>query len=260
MSVCCVFVVQVFGFIGWALLIVIVERLTRLFLTIISWIIPAFVLEWLSKKWQQHIIRPLPLLLKRSTSFTLKIDAAGASDSSAAAAAYAEADESHAELFYDSPDLITKRGYPFEQHYVETIDGFHLGLHRIPHGKFNAPVAGAAVVHRPVVYLMHGFLQSSEAWLAARSSSLAFQLADSGFDVWLGNARGNKYSAQHNSLRPDQDAYWNFCIDDVAAKDLPAALTYITKHTQQKQLAYIGFSQGTAVAFACFPHDLIFRI
>ena len=243
----CVFAVaQVFGFISWALLIVIIERITRLFLTVVSWLVPEFVLEWVAKKWQTHVTpisRSMPYgILKRSPSFQSKLAAMDA-------AAQAEEEERHNELFYDTPELITKRGYPFEMHYAETTDGFILGLHRIPHGKFNAPAPGAPP--RPVVYLMHGFLQSSEAWVAARTS-LAFQLADGGFDVWLGNARGNKYSAGHHSLRPDQDQYWNFCIDDVAAKDLPAALTYVTRHTLQKQLAYVGFSQGTAVAFACF--------
>lgn len=28
--------------------------------------------------------------------------------------------------------LITSKGYPFEQHFVETTDGYILGIHRIP--------------------------------------------------------------------------------------------------------------------------------
>lgn len=40
---------------------------------------------------------------------------------------------------------------------------------------------------------------------------VAFQLSDLGFDVWLGNSRGNTYSRKHVSLNADEDlGYWNF--------------------------------------------------
>jgi len=231
--------IKVLSFISWAFFLIALERVTRLVLTVVSWFVPAFVAEWAARNWQGAVLPALPGLLKRpAASFRLT------------ASRRAALNEERAELYYDAPDLIRRRGYPFEQHYVETSDGFLLGLHRIPHGRAEFEDAAPARP-RPVVFLMHGFLQSSEAFVAARSN-LPFQLADAGFDVWLGNARGNKYSAHHRHLRPDQDAYWNFCIDDVAALDVPASLLYVTQHAGVASLAYIGFSMGTAVAFACF--------
>jgi lysosomal acid lipase/cholesteryl ester hydrolase len=236
----------VFGFILSSFLLIVVERITRLIVTVLGLFVPNFVAELVTKHWRGSVVPALPSLLRRSPSFN-------SSPSDIAPSL----DESTAELYYDAPDLIRKRGFPFEQHYVETIDGFLLGLHRIPHGRGeeggvnleeNEAVPAAP---RPVVFLQHGFLQSSEAFLAARNN-LPFQLAEAGFDVWLGNARGNKYSAHHRTLKPDSDAYWDFCIDDVASKDLPAAISHVLEHTGVASLAYIGFSMGTAVAFACF--------
>ena len=38
----------------------------------------------------------------------------------------------------------------------------------------------------------------------------AYILADIGYDVWLGNARGNTYSRSHVSLASDDPKFWDF--------------------------------------------------
>jgi lysosomal acid lipase/cholesteryl ester hydrolase len=44
--------------------------------------------------------------------------------------------------------------------------------------------------------------------------------------------------------------FWNFSIDEFAFHDIPDSIEYILEATQQESLSYIGFSQGTAQAFA----------
>jgi hypothetical protein len=38
----------------------------------------------------------------------------------------------------------------------------------------------------------------------------AYLLSDAGYDVWLGNARGNVYSTKHEILSPSSSKFWAF--------------------------------------------------
>ncbi|PTB61626.1 alpha/beta-hydrolase, partial [Trichoderma citrinoviride] len=79
---------------------------------------------------------------------------------------------------------------------------------------------------------------------------LPFELVERGFDVWFGNNRGNKYSKKSIHSSPTSLKFWDFSIDEFAFHDIPNSIEYILETTGQQSLSYIGFSQGTAQAFA----------
>lgn len=148
-----------------------------------------------------------------------------------------------------TPQLVALHGYPSESHVVGTGDGYLLTLHRIPGGRgHRGPSGGAAA--RPVVFLQHGLLASSADWvLTGPGKSLAYILADSGYDVWMGNARGNTYSRAHVSLSTKDSAFWNFSWHEIGHYDLPAAIDHVLQVTGQASLFYIGHSMGTTTFY-----------
>jgi lysosomal acid lipase/cholesteryl ester hydrolase len=134
-----------------------------------------------------------------------------------------------------------------ETHKVTTEDGYILTHHRIPNGKNAAP---APPEGRPVVWLQHGLLSSSADWLLNnRDKALAYRLADQGYDVWLGNARGNTYSKEHVSLDVKSKEFWAFSWHEMGKYDLPANFDYVLNLTGKPDLYYAGHSMGTTMFF-----------
>lgn len=82
------------------------------------------------------------------------------------------------------------------------------------------------------------------------SQSLAFELANQGYDVWMSNSRGSTYSLNHTHYNPKLDwRYWDFSFHEMALYDLPATISYILNKRQRASLSYIGHSQGNLIMF-----------
>lgn len=125
-------------------------------------------------------------------------------------------------------------GYEFRNYTVQTEDGYILDLFRIPFGskqevannnansqssessESNSQDSNSSSQqrddNRPAVLLMHNCLASSDEFiLPGPEYGLAYYLADRGYDVFIGNARGTPYGRRHTTLNPDRDgAFWNY--------------------------------------------------
>lgn len=130
-------------------------------------------------------------------------------------------------------EIIRHRGYPLEIHHVVTEDGYILELHRIPFAAGNGHLTNSTKQRRPV-FLQHGLMASNHVWLINPTNHslgcfkvmtisfeninliyfnynyLAYLLADRGYDVWMGNSRGNSNSRKHLFLDPTKEDYWNY--------------------------------------------------
>lgn len=148
-------------------------------------------------------------------------------------------------------DFLKSNGYAVESHIVRTEDGYLLTLHHIPYGKKEVPTVSTQH-SKPVILLQHGFLWSSMAWVIMGSErSLSYLLADNGYDVWIGNSRGNMYSRNHTKYSPDKDKelFWNFSWHEMGYYDLSATIDYILRVTYQTKLYYIGYSMGATAYY-----------
>jgi lysosomal acid lipase/cholesteryl ester hydrolase len=156
----------------------------------------------------------------------------------------------------DAPSLIRKWNYPVQIHTAVTKDGYHLGIHRIP-CQSNSP---DQTPNRNPVILWHALSTCSDIFVCTPpQESLAFLLVDNGYDVWLANTRGNKYSSSHSHLHQsnmqDRREYWKFGIDEFAMYDVPAVVDFVSNSTNSRRVSYIGFSQGAAQIIAALALD-----
>jgi len=142
-------------------------------------------------------------------------------------------------------ELIQAQGYGVEEHYAYTQDGFTLSLQRVISPKVPAQK------NLPPILMQHGFLDTAATWVLNEwNESLAFILADAGYDVWLSNSRGNSYSWYNKYYDQSQTEYWEWSWDEMALYDLPALIETILGWTNKPHVVYLGHSQGCTLGFA----------
>ncbi|XP_055848133.1 lipase 3-like [Episyrphus balteatus] len=129
--------------------------------------------------------------------------------------------------------LLEKYGYPVETHEVTTEDGYILVIHRIPN-------PGSAIA-----FIVTGLSASSSDAVILGDNSLGEILFNAGFDVWIGNSRGNDYSNRNINFSNQSPQFWNFSFNEIGVYDFPAMINYISDNTGIQQVRFFGHSQGT---------------
>uniref|UniRef100_A0A452IMJ4 Lipase n=1 Tax=Gopherus agassizii TaxID=38772 RepID=A0A452IMJ4_9SAUR len=150
---------------------------------------------------------------------------------------------------YGGYQLICYEGYPSEEYEVLTEDGYYLKINRIPYGREKPTDEGP----KPAVLLQHGLFGQGSNWIEnLANNSLGFMLADAGYDVWIGNSRGTTWSQRHQKFSVGQEEFWDFSFHEMGIYDLQAMINFILQETGQKQLYYVGYSQGGSMGFIAF--------
>lgn len=168
-------------------------------------------------------------------------------------------------------EIIESRGFAAEVHEVITKDGYILTLHRVVNPKLDKPGYPVLLMHGTNGSAEHFLIASEDGYLdenaIKRASSsemdqnsnellckeydnnIGFCLAKKGYDVWLANQRSARHSRKHANLDINDDNYWDFCLDDQVAYDLPAFIGKVLKVSGSKTLGYLGLSIGNTIMF-----------
>lgn len=139
-----------------------------------------------------------------------------------------------------SLELINLAGFEGEEHQVVTEDGYKIKIHRVLAKNENEIDKN---ISKPPCLIMHGLLGSSKTFLLS-NDSLAFYLAENGFEVWLGNSRGNQFGLEHEKFDVNSSEFWNFSFHEVGFYDLPAVIDKMLSVSGSERGFYVGHSQG----------------
>ncbi|AES75063.1 triacylglycerol lipase-like protein [Medicago truncatula] len=132
---------------------------------------------------------------------------------------------------------------------VITKDGYILSIQRIPEGRSEAK-SNVTKKKEPVI-VQHGVFVDGATWfLNSPKQNLPMILANNGFDVWIPNTRGTKFSRKHTSLDPSNKTYWDWSWDELVTYEMPAIFDFISKQTGGQKIHYVGHSLGTLTALA----------
>jgi pimeloyl-ACP methyl ester carboxylesterase len=154
----------------------------------------------------------------------------------------------HSDAFKTMEEIANENGFKCEKYQVVTEDGYILGIWRIP-GALSESLE--EMNGKPPVLLQHGLESDMMQWVYnTPETAPALVLARGGYDVWLGNNRGNRWSEKHTTLSSKDKAFWDFDWEDMGTKDTPAVIDFILGKTGFSKINYIGHSEGTTQIMA----------
>lgn len=148
--------------------------------------------------------------------------------------------------------------YKIFKYEVLTADGYILTMFRVNlQDSYMMNIPNENLTKMQPILLKHGLGQSADVFFTndyKKHSNIGFFYAKQGYDVWVANSRGNKYSSNH---RDDEiyRSYFNFCLDDMAKFDIPAYYTKILSNSNFKKIMVFGHNFGTTEIFMAMSDE-----
>ena len=155
-------------------------------------------------------------------------------------------------FYMDQKQLVEAAGFGYQEHHVTTDDGYVLMVVQIKNKQVQA---GA---HPPAVFFQHGLMDTSHSWISQSADKASvFRMAAAGYNVFLGNNRGNSFSNTNTHLDSKKDAekFYNFSFAELGIHDVPAQLDKVRAISHMDKVTYVGHSQGTTQMFYALAHD-----
>ena len=138
-------------------------------------------------------------------------------------------------------EYIERYGHKLEVNEVTTPDGYILSLWHL--------VSNFTVSPEKVILLQVGFARTGLIYFYIEQNSLPYYLQEKGYDVWIGNNRGSKFSRKHVSKdsKNSNGDYWDYSMDEIAKYDVTSEIDYIKNRTGVKKLDFVGYSEGNTL-------------
>lgn len=196
---------------------------------------------------------------------------------------YALRDESNEEIGnYTMQQIVARSGFKFKNHVVLSDDGYMTQITRIIN-----PYADPSQLKQPPVMMLHGGIIDPTAYvwgsaiqhhpepyprteasgpMTSWNRSLAFTLANNGYDVWLIGTRGSDSQNQGHikfkgaksidhsgEMEPEFDLrakleahkYWDFSMDEIIKYELPRQVDKVLELSGARNVTLFTFSLST---------------
>ena len=135
---------------------------------------------------------------------------------------------------------MEKHGFEWEAFKVITEDGYILTTFHVTGSKKSGPFNPTL----PPVLIQHGDMSDAASWLGYYEDGLPLQLqlAEAGYDVWLGNNRGSEYSQVHKTLSANDPEFWQYSFAEMGRYDDIANIKAIKQYSGADKIFYMGWS------------------
>ena len=147
-----------------------------------------------------------------------------------------------------------KWGFKWEPYTCVSEDGWVLSLFHILSDQKGNPTPFENMKTKPPVLFMHGIGNSATSMMRRGNPSptIAGELANLGYDVFMGSFRGTIYSNTHvRDGDPDFSLKdrWDFTWAEQGYYDIPVFVDKIIEITGLPKVTLLGYSMGSAASF-----------